>query len=177
MATIIGHGLAAGTLGWLGTKNRPSSRLLAAMILASILPDADVIAFRLHVPYEDMFGHRGFSHSIVFALLTGIIFGGILYRLEGQRRLDIYRYGLLCFLATFSHGLLDAMTNGGHGVAFFAPFSNERYFLPWQPIQVSPIGRRFFSQQGAYVLLSELLWIGVPCSLLLIGRWWKNRRG
>src|SRR6267378_8050335 len=42
------------------------------------------------------------------------------------------------FLATASHGLLDAMTNGGLGVAFFAPFCDTRYFLPWQPIVVSP---------------------------------------
>ena len=177
MATIFGHGLAAGTLGYLSTKEKPSARFLAIMILCSILPDADVLSFRLHIPYEDMFGHRGISHSIGFAMLTGIIFGGLLFKLEGKRRHDFYRYSLLCFLATLSHSILDALTNGGHGVAFFAPFSNERYFLPWQPIQVSPIGRHFFSERGSYVLLSELLWIGVPCCLLLIGRRLRRQRG
>jgi inner membrane protein len=67
------------------------------------------------------------------------------------------------FLATASHGVLDAMTNGGLGVAFFSPFDNNRYFLPWRPILVSPISvHRFFSGRGYAVLQSELLWIWVP---------------
>lgn len=31
------------------------------------------------------------------------------------------------------------LTDGGLGVAFFSPFDNKRYFLPWRPIRVSPI--------------------------------------
>jgi inner membrane protein len=79
------------------------------------------------------------------------------------------------FLATASHGLLDAMTDGGLGVAFFSPFENSRYFLPWRPIVVAPISiRRFFSGRGVEVMKSELLWIWVPVivvgSLLLVLR-------
>ena len=48
------------------------------------------------------------------------------------------------FLCTMSHALLDALTDGGLGVAFFSPFSNERYFFPWTPIRVS----RFFSARA-----------------------------
>jgi hypothetical protein len=33
---------------------------------------------------------------------------------------------------TASHGMLDAMTDGGLGVAFFAPFDNARYFFPME---------------------------------------------
>jgi hypothetical protein len=41
------------------------------------------------------------------------------------------------------------MTDGGLGAAFFAPFDNKRYFLPWRPIQVSPISvHRFFTPRG-----------------------------
>ena len=75
------------------------------------------------------------------------------------------------FVSTASHGVLDAMTTGGLGVAFFSPFSNRRYFFPWQVIQVAPLGiRRFFSERGIVVLGSELVWIWLPCSALaLIG--------
>ena len=60
---------------------------------------------------------------------------------------------LYFFLATASHGLLDAMTDGGLGVAFFSPFDNRRYFLPWTPIRVSPIGiEPFFTARGLEVL-------------------------
>lgn len=67
------------------------------------------------------------------------------------------------FVATASHDCLDAMTDGGLGVAFFSPFDDWRYFLPWRPIHVSPIGvARLFSQRGLTVLQSELLWIWLP---------------
>jgi inner membrane protein len=64
------------------------------------------------------------------------------------------------FLATASDGVLNAMTNGGLGVAFFSPFDNRGYCLPWRPILVSPIAvTRFFSPLGYAILRSELVWI------------------
>jgi inner membrane protein len=60
------------------------------------------------------------------------------------------------------------MTDGGLGIAFFAPFDNERYFFPWRPIAVSPISvTAFFSERGLAVIRSEILWIWIPCLLLV----------
>ena len=56
-----------------------------------------------------------------------------------------------------SHGLLDTMTDGGLGAALLWPFSLARYFAPWRPIPVAPIGLDFFTLDGAIVALSELL--------------------
>jgi inner membrane protein len=70
------------------------------------------------------------------------------------------------FAVTASHGLLDAMTDGGRGIAFFAPFSPHRYFFPWRPIAVSPIGAGFFSARGLRVLVSEARWIWVPSAII-----------
>ena len=71
------------------------------------------------------------------------------------------------FLATASHGLLDAMTDGGLGVVFFSPFDTARYFLPWRPILVSPIGvARFLSPRGLAVLRGEIFWIWLPAVFL-----------
>jgi len=41
------------------------------------------------------------------------------------------------FVVTASRGALDAMTDGGLGIAFFAPFDNRRYFFPFRSIKVS----------------------------------------
>ena len=55
------------------------------------------------------------------------------------------------------------MTNGGLGVAFFSPFDNTRYFLPWRPIRVSPIAvTRFFTPRGLAILQNEAVWIWLP---------------
>jgi len=69
------------------------------------------------------------------------------------------------------------MTDGGLGVAFFSPFNNDRYFLTWRPIRVSPIGiGRFFSDRGLAVLQSELLWIWLPSAVLAALAWlWGAR--
>jgi len=76
---------------------------------------------------------------------------------------------LYLFLATASHGLLDAMTDGGLGIGLLSPFDNHRYFFPWTPIRVSPIGVGwFFSPRGLAVLQSEFLWIWVPTIVLTI---------
>jgi inner membrane protein len=69
--------------------------------------------------------------------------------------------------STASHGILDAFTNGGLGIAFLWPFSSERYFAPYQVIEVSPIGiSRFLSSRGLAVLESELVWVWAPCVVL-----------
>lgn len=88
-----------------------------------------------------------------------------------------WKLALLLFVITTSHGLLDAMTNGGLGVAFFSPFDRERYFLPWTPIQVSPIGAGgFFSQRGLEVIRSEMVWLWGPLMLLAAIFYLVNRR-
>ena len=74
------------------------------------------------------------------------------------------------FLVTASHGVLDAITDDGLGIAFFSPFSNTRYFLPWRPLRVSPIGiARFISPWGLEVIKRELLWLWLPAWALLSG--------
>ena len=77
---------------------------------------------------------------------------------------------LFFFLLTASHGLLDALTDGGLGIALLSPFTNERFFFPWTPIVVSPIGiRGFFSRWGLEVLKSELVWVWLPSLLMVVG--------
>ena len=69
------------------------------------------------------------------------------------------------------------MTDGGLGVAFFSPFDNHRYFFPWTPIRVSPIGiTRFFSLRGFAVLQTELLWIWLPATFLAVCAWTLRRQ-
>ncbi len=141
-----------------------------------MLPDADAIAFVVGIPYGSMLGHRGITHSIAFCALSGLVAGMIAsVKPHGQFR-SVKPHGqfrgtvlILYFtLVTLSHPLLDAMTNGGRGVALFAPLSDARYFAPWRPIEVSPIGIRFFSERGLEVLASEIVWVWLPAVLIFV---------
>jgi inner membrane protein len=142
------------------TLNIPK-RVFAVAAICSAIPDLDVIGFRFGVKYGDFWGHRGFTHSLAFAALLAVLVVFVLFhRIDGISRFNLTTY---IFLATASHGLLDAMTNGGLGIAFFSPFDTNRYFLPWRPIRVAPVSPlRFFTARGFSILYSEMLWVWVP---------------
>jgi inner membrane protein len=159
MPTILTHPAVPLALALGAGRGMVSKRLLLAGVVVSALPDLDVVAFRLGIPYAAEFGHRGFSHSILFALIVAMV-GASLFRLlvstPGRS------FGFL-FAAVASHGILDALTNGGLGIAFLWPFSTERFFAPLQVIQVSPLSlSRFLSERGVAVIWSEFLWVWLP---------------
>ena len=165
MASVFSHAVAALSIGTCFYYPRVPKRVWAVAALCSAIPDLDVIGFRFGIPYGAFWGHRGFTHSLVFAaLLAGAtMIVGFPRGAPELGRLPLFLY---LFLATASHGVLDAMTNGGLGVAFFSPFDTSRYFLPWRPIQVSPLSfGRFASTRGYLILQNELLWIWLPAGL------------
>lgn len=167
MASIFGHAVSAIALSNIHRKYRASIKFITLAIICAILPDTDVLAFKFNIPYESQWGHRGFTHSIAFSIGMGIITWGLFYRKNTP--LSCIGIILLFTIITLSHPILDAMTTGGKGVALFWPLNNERIFLPWRPIKVSPIGAaRFFSEWGKKVILSELKWIGIPSLILII---------
>src|SRR4051794_3008211 len=172
MASAFTHGFAAIILGKIASDRPRGWRFWVLAAGSAILPDADVVAFALGVPYDDLFGHRGFFHSLCFALIWALIVAG----LEFRKAPRFWAFAALFFVFTASHPILDAMTNGGLGVAFFAPFDNTRYFFLWRPIEVSPISiTRFFAEGGGRVLRSEVVYVWLP----LISLWlcvWTGRR-
>ena len=163
MPTVFTHSFFAAALGKIFFPGRRLPlRFWVLAALCAAVPDADVLAFFFRIPYGDVFGHRGFTHSLVFALLLAFAVVFVFFRDEPRKRALVVFF----FAATASHGLLDALTNGGLGVAFFAPFDDGRHFFPFRPVEVSPIGvSRFFSEWGLAVVLSELLWVWLPVSL------------
>lgn len=163
MPSAFSHALLAFAAG--KTFHRPKTLLLVLGIICAVIPDLDVFMNPL-VGYEHPFGHRGFFHSLFFCALLALIFTFLFLASENAKNKRLFFIYL--FICGASHGLLDMLTNGGLGVALFAPFDNTRYFFPFRPIKVSPIGiARFFSERGLLVIKSELLWIALPCSIYI----------
>lgn len=176
MPTILAHPFAALALSPLLRDRRGVAlrRVTGLGALCSILPDIDVVGLWLGVPYGALFGHRGFTHSLFFAVLVGLALSRVPFLASDARG----RAAVALFLAacTASHGLLDALTDGGLGIAFFSPFSNARLFLPWQPIAVSPLDLAAFAGgRGWRVLGSELVFVVLP-ALALAAFGWRRRR-
>ncbi|HTU19310.1 MAG TPA: metal-dependent hydrolase [Gemmataceae bacterium] len=130
----------------------------------SLLPDLDVVSFRLGIPYRSRFGHRGFSHSLCCAAGISV---GVAALGSSYFAVPWWLLGGFSLIVVIAHSLLDALTNGGGGIAFFSPFDDGRYFFPWRPVQVSPIGLAVFSRWGLRALLSEIVWIWLPLAVLV----------
>jgi len=158
MPSIITHAAAPLALWYAADRGRISSRLLVAGMTAAILPDLDVAAFALGIPYADALGHRGASHSLLFAGLVALL-GVVLHKPLHARSSQAAAWLFVCAV---SHPVLDALTSGGLGVALLWPWNDQRFFAPWRPILVSPFANGFFSARGMATLLSELRWVWLP---------------
>jgi inner membrane protein len=163
MASVFTHAFVAAALGKVYADGRVPARFWVLSAACAVLPDADVLGFAFGVKYGSTFGHRGFTHSMAFALLLAFAVVALFFRGERGSRAALVLY---FFLVTLSHALLDMLTDGGLGVGLLSPFSNERYFFPFRPVKVSPIGvGRFFGEWGLRVIKSELLWVWAPSAL------------
>ncbi|MBR9860187.1 metal-dependent hydrolase [bacterium] len=166
MASAFGHGFLAFAFNRVLPNVLRDRKVWLWGMFCAIIPDADVISFSFGIPYESFWGHRGFTHSILFAILLASL---ITFFFKSKPKVVLWIYFFFC---TVSHGILDAMTTGGRGIAFFSPLNNERFFLPFRPIKVSPIGiDRFFGERGLQVIQSEIVWIGIPGLLIIAIAW------
>jgi inner membrane protein len=150
----LGHiavGMAAARFDRPGDAPRWSS--MAWWSALSLLPDADVVGFALGVNYGDPWGHRGATHSFTFSVVVGLAVA-LALRLARPRS---GRTALIAIAVLASHAILDTMTDGGLGCALLWPFDLTRYFAPWRPIPVAPIGLAFFSPYGGIIALTELV--------------------
>ena len=168
MPSVFSHAIAAVAIGGVMIGGRSRATLWALGAICAIVPDLDVVSFFFGLPYGHMLGHRGLSHSLFFAAVLAWVVTAIVRR-KLPASPSAMRLWVFFFLATASHGFLDSMTNGGLGVAFFAPFSNIRYFLRWRPIVVSPISvYGFVGRRGLIVMWSELGWVWLPAALIFL---------
>ena len=167
MATPLAHlAVPLALSAALGPEWIPAGLTVMALVCV-LVPDLDALGLWLGIPYAHPLGHRGFTHSLPFAAaLAGA--GTLLAPAVGAQPAIAF-WVLLASAA--SHGLLDGMTNGGLGIAFFSPFSNRRHFLPWRVIEVSPLSpSALFSRRGFDVMGSELRWVWLPClAVALVG--------
>lgn len=126
--TQIVLGAACGEVA-LGKKIGNKAMLWGA--IGGTIPDLDV--FVRNWIYDDAIHreafHRGFMHSILFAVLMSIALGYLFYILNPKKfkeknQTQFKDWWWLWFLAIFTHPILDSFT--AYGTQLFAPFSNYR---------------------------------------------------
>ncbi len=166
MPTVLTHPAVPIAIAVAAGKARVPRPLLAAGVAAAVIPDLDAIGTWSGVPVGAFLGHRGFTHSLLFAVLLAAT-GALVARRFGTPPAATFAF---LFVAAASHGLLDTLTDGGPGVALLSPFSLERFFAPWRPIPVSPIGvHGLAGPRGLRVFGGELVGIWIPVLAVALG--------
>ena len=72
MPTIFTHAVIGSAIAKLAARETIHRRTVIACALLAVLPDADRLFFGI-IPYARLFGHRGFTHSLLFAALCGLL--------------------------------------------------------------------------------------------------------
>jgi len=170
--SAFSHAIVGSTLVACGLP-RPRARLVALGAVVAAVPDLDVLGIAVGWGLDHPLGHRGLSHSVIAAAGLATLCLLVVRVRPPERRWHVW---LVLALAAASHGVLDALTNGGRGVAFLAPFVDTRWHFPVRPIEVSPIGVwSFFSQRGLEVLTNEIAWLWAPSLAALLAVWALRR--
>jgi inner membrane protein len=157
MPSSIGHALTAVAIGAPLAPATAGRRFWFAGILCTVLPDLDALGrpFRLG-DVEFLGGHRALTHSILFAVIVSVAVTWSAFR-SSQWNGSRGRILVFLLLAMVSHGVLDAFTAYGGGVAFLYPFTRAHYVAEWQPVRG---------------LVDEALWIWLPAAVL-VGVVWR----
>jgi membrane-bound metal-dependent hydrolase YbcI (DUF457 family) len=122
MPLPIAHGLLGATLS-VPFLPQSSRNYFRPLLIGAAVANAADFDFLLVFLLGSKAWHRGFSHSIVFALGLGLA----LLLVSGCRNISQVTAYTVAFM---SHGLLDFVTAKiGGGVELFWPWSSQRYKL------------------------------------------------
>ncbi|MEA2205241.1 MAG: LexA-binding, inner rane-associated putative hydrolase [Blastocatellia bacterium] len=137
MPLPVAHGLLGASLVAAVYPQR-AKRFWMPLLLGAFLANAADLDFVLAFILNSKTWHRGFSHSLVLALVICL---GLLFLFGSRHVREAFAFGL----AFASHGILDFLTTkAGGGVELLWPLSLERFGARWVglselPSQMPPI--------------------------------------
>ena len=129
--------------------------------LSQSLPDIDFVATAWTSTAENLLAHRGFTHSILFALIMAPLLALAAERWHRPHNISLKKWILFFGVQIIIHLFIDGMNV--YGVGWFEPFSHHRVSYNW--IYVAD---PFYS-----------VWLGISFVVLLVLRrnhpkrkWW-----
>lgn len=93
--------------------------------LAQNLPDIDTVAALWLPPYQNVIVHRGFTHSVLFALVVALLLAVGASRWQQDKKISWGSFFIFFLLQFLVHDLLD--TFNAYGTGLLEPFSHERF--------------------------------------------------
>jgi membrane-bound metal-dependent hydrolase YbcI (DUF457 family) len=171
MSLPVAHGLVGATIVVAMLPQGAAARewkLVAFGALLAILPDFDyAIPWYLHGSYH---WHRGFSHSITFALLVGPLLSLFFMPVRLLKAAALW-------LAMTSHGILDWSVSLADRVELFWPWIRQRYKLGlFEYYNISMLEYMTRTDKIIYLIKIDALEALVFGPLFLLVLWLKRKR-
>ena len=113
MASAFSHAIAALSLGTCFYRPQTPKRVWIAGAVFAVIPDLDAIGFRFGIHYSDFWGHRGFTHSLFFAVLLAAVAAATLYR---RGKTGIGRNALFAYFFLASDGTVRVVEANNSGI-------------------------------------------------------------
>jgi inner membrane protein len=93
-------------------------------LIAQSFPDIDFVAATWLDTPSDLLAHRGFTHSILFAVMIALIMAALANKWHRPHNISFTRWLFFFGAVILSHIFIDAFNN--YGVGWFEPFSHYR---------------------------------------------------
>jgi inner membrane protein len=120
----ITHFAAGACMGELIAGRRIGKKAMVVGGLAQLVPDVDFIFGMWMSPAANALAHRGFTHSILFAILVTPILAWAQRRWWGDKAISFHYWVGFLGVQVVTHLFLDAFN--AYGTGWFEPFSHRR---------------------------------------------------
>lgn len=119
------HVVIGGCLGQVIAGKTLGRNAIILGIIGQSIPDIDFVSGLWMTESEHVLAHRGFTHSLLFAILVTIFLAFLSKHILKLPDIRLRTYVTLFSVNVFVHVLLD--TCNAYGTAFFQPFSDIRF--------------------------------------------------
>lgn len=124
------HIIIGATTGQVMLGKKEGNKALLWGAIAGNIPDFDAAFSSLFNPASAVLMHRGFSHSILFALIISPLLGFLVAKLFKSK--NTLQWIGLTLVAILTHSAIDCLNTYGTGI--FEPFSKLRVAYDTMPI-------------------------------------------
>jgi inner membrane protein len=160
MTTLYTHAVVGLAIAALATRRRRAWPYWLLAGLLTVLPDLDTLSM---TSYSSIWGHRGFTHSLTFAMAVGLLATALT---GWYLRMHFWHLAAVFCTVAASHSVLDMLTKGGNGVALWWPLSDDRVGS-WGPIPVADLAMEWPDPRRSRALRAELMYVWLPAATLV----------
>ena len=119
------HIVLGACIGEAALPKRLGKKALIIGAIAQSLPDIDIVGALWNSTAEDLWFHRGITHSFIFGLIAAVFLGLLSQRVFRRYHLYLPRLIIFFCLQIWLHDVLD--TCNSYGTGLLEPFSHERF--------------------------------------------------